>query len=58
MTLFHNLLNNNLLTHDWLFLGLFSCTTSLLGYLIFILRLGSIMIYFNQIFYNLKQSIY
>jgi hypothetical protein len=56
MTLFYNLLNNNFLTHDLVFFGVFTGAASILGYLIFILRLGSIIIYFNQIFIILSNE--
>lgn len=58
MTLFFNLLNNNFLSQDLVIYGVFTGTVSILGYFIFILRLGRIIIYFNKRFYNLKQSIY
>jgi len=50
MTLFYNYLHNNFLTHDLAYFGVFTGTASILGYLIFTLRLGSIIIYFNKIF--------
>ena len=55
MTLILNWLNNHLITHDLILLGVFTGTASLLGYLIFILRLGNIIIYFYPIYFNLKQ---
>nr|YP_009487216.1 hypothetical protein [Russula abietina]AWB36118.1 hypothetical protein [Russula abietina] len=54
MTWFNNLLNNNFLTHDLVYFGVFTGTASLLGYLIFILRLSSIIIYFDKYFINLS----
>lgn len=50
MTLLYNLLNNNFLTHNLVFFGVFTGTASILGYLIFILRLGSIIIYLIKYF--------
>jgi hypothetical protein len=57
MTLFYNLLNTNFINHDLVFFWIFTGTASILGYLIFIIRLGSIIIYFYQIFFKLKQTI-
>lgn len=47
---------NYILDNGLLFWGLFTGTTSILGYLIFIIRLGNILIYFNQIFLNLSNQ--
>jgi len=52
------LLNHNFLSQDLVFYGVFTGIVSILGYFIFILRLGRTIIYFNKRFYNLKQSIY
>ena len=56
MTLYFNLLNNNFLTQDLIIFGIFTGTASILGYLIFILRLGNIIIYFYQIFFSINLS--
>lgn len=58
MILYFNLLNNNFLSQDFFFYGVFTVTLSIIGYLIFIIRLGSIIISYNKRFKNLKQSIY
>lgn len=49
MTFLYNLLNNNFLNHDLIILGVFTGTASILGYLIFIFRFVSIIIYFYHI---------
>jgi hypothetical protein len=56
MILINNLLNNNLITHDLVFFGVLTSTASILGYLIFILRLGNIIIYFIKYFLNLSNK--
>ena len=48
MNLFYNLLNNNFLSNNLEILGVFTGTASILGFLIFILRLVSIIICFNH----------
>jgi len=56
MTLFYNLLNNHFLNNNFLIFGVFTGTASILGYLIFIVRLGSIIIYLNEKFIILSNK--
>lgn len=56
MTFLYHLLNNHFLIHELVFLDVFTSTASILCYLIFILRLGTIIIYFNKIFFKLNLS--
>jgi hypothetical protein len=56
MTFFYNLLNNNFLSHDLVIFGVFTGTASVLQYLIFILRLGSLLNILNKYFINLSNQ--